>query len=361
MREGWEYKKFEDCICKVPKTKQVQTSSYNEGSQYPIISQEDKLISGYCDDESMLFHVDKPVVIFGDHTRVLKYIDFDFVVGADGVKILLPQNFLEAKFLLYYLKWYNVPNLGYSRHYKLLKEVQVPIPVLSTQQSIVAELDEINNLLSLKRKELETYDKLAQSLFYEMFGDPVENEKGWEVKKLGEVSVYPKNRISLIEISANEYVGVENLIKNKGGVMFSGELPNADTAIEFQINDILIGNIRPYLKKIWKSDRRGGASGDVVNIRIATEFKTRLDPLYLYKTLSTDTFFEYDNANTHGAKMPRGDRKAIAEYKIQLPPLPLQQLFATRIEAIEAQKANVKAAIEKLETLLALRMQYWFD
>lgn len=119
MREGWEYKKFENCIVKSPKLKQVKKEAYNNGSQYPIISQEEKFISGYCDDESMVCHIDRPIVVFGDHTRVLKYIDFDFVVGADGVKVIIPIKSIDSKFLLYFLQWYNIPNLGYSRHYKL--------------------------------------------------------------------------------------------------------------------------------------------------------------------------------------------------------------------------------------------------
>ena len=94
MREGWKYKLFEDCLMKAAKPKQVQTSEYNTGTKYPIISQEDKMVSGYCDDSSLLYHIEKPIVIFGDHTRVLKYVDFDFVVGADGVKILIPKDFL---------------------------------------------------------------------------------------------------------------------------------------------------------------------------------------------------------------------------------------------------------------------------
>lgn len=187
MKQGWEYKRFEACINKTPKPKQVKTEEYNSGTKYPIVSQEDKLISGYYDDESYVFHIDSPVVIFGDHTRVLKYIDFDFVVGADGVKIISPKQELDAKFLLYYLQWYKIPNLGYSRHYKLLKEIQIPIPPKSTQLSIVSELDKINELIRLKKEQLKDCDNLAQSIFYEMFGDPVENDKGWEVKKLGEV------------------------------------------------------------------------------------------------------------------------------------------------------------------------------
>ncbi|MBQ2536530.1 MAG: restriction endonuclease subunit S, partial [Bacteroidaceae bacterium] len=186
MKEGWTYKNFEDCLVKAAKAKQVQTSEYNSGSKYPIISQEDKMVSGYCDDDSLLYHIDNPVVIFGDHTRVLKYVDFDFVVGADGVKILIPKEFLKAKFLLYYLRWYQVPSLGYSRHYKLLKEIVLPVPPVAEQERIVAELDLLSGIIEKKKEQLKAYDQLAQSIFYTMFGDPIDNPKGWEVKKLGD-------------------------------------------------------------------------------------------------------------------------------------------------------------------------------
>lgn len=83
--------------------------------------------------------------------------------------------------------------------------------------------------------------------------------------------------------------------------------------------------------------------------------------MYLFKLLSTDTFFDYDNLNTKGAKMPRGDKKVIAKFPVPLPPLPLQQQFAARIEAIERQKQQVSETIKDLEILLASRMQYWFD
>ena len=240
----------------------------------------------------------------------------------------------------------------------LVRKVIVPIPPISIQLSIANELDKINELIQLKKQQLKDYDQLAQSIFYEMFGDPVENEKGWEVKKLGEVTIYPNERISIEDIQSNQYIGVENLLKNKAGVSFSNQLPNATSAIYFSFNDILLGNIRPYLKKIWLSDTIGGASGDVIVIRISSN---KVLPMYLFKLLSTDTFFDYDNLNTKGAKMPRGDKKVIAKFPVPLPPLPLQQQFAARIEAIERQKQQVSETIKDLETLLASRMQYWFD
>ena len=239
-----------------------------------------------------------------------------------------------------------------------LKKYNIPIPSLSEQQSIVAELDKINELISLKKAQLSDLDSLAQSIFYDMFGDPIENEKGWEVKKLGEVSVFPSKRVNIADLTPSQYIGVENLRKDKKGVEFSQTLPNADKAIEFITDDILIGNIRPYLRKIWISNINGGASGDVIIVRKNTP---SIMPMYLFKVLSTETFFEYDNANTHGAKMPRGDKKMIELFPIPLPPLSLQQDFAKRIELIEQQKAQISSTIKDLETLLASRMQYWFD
>lgn len=177
------------------------------------------------------------------------------------------------------------------------------------------------------------------------------NKHGWTYKKLGEVCFYPNNRISLSSISASQYVGVETLIKERGGISFSDSLPNADTAIEFLENDVLIGNIRPYLKKIWKSDRNGGASGDVVIIRIHPNYLSQLSSSYLYKVLSSDHFFDYDNANTHGAKMPRGDRRAIANFVIPVPPIKEQETIVAELDKINEAIAEMQQQIADLDAL----------
>ena len=183
-KSRWEYKKFEDALLKVKYTRKIQNSDYLPNGIVPVVSQEETFISGYWDNRDDAFKVDSPVVIFGDHSRVVKYVDFDFVLGADGVKILKPINGLNARFFYHFLKWYDVPSLGYSRHYKLLKEIDVPIPSLSEQQHIVEELDLLSSIIEKKKAQLNELDNLAQSLFYEMFGDPITNEKGWEVKPL---------------------------------------------------------------------------------------------------------------------------------------------------------------------------------
>lgn len=366
MRKGWTYKKFEECLVKVPKTKQVQTSEYNSGTKYPIVSQEDKLVSGFCDDSSLLFHIDGPVVIFGDHTRALKYVDFDFVVGADGVKILIPKEFLKAKLLYYYLLWYNVPSLGYSRHYKLLKEIRIPLPPLPVQQSIVSELDKINELINLKKAQLSDLDNLAQSIFYEMFGDPVENEKGWEVKKLGNsfaIGAGGTPNKSVKEYWDNgtiPWIG-SNMCQNciiteTDGRYITEEGLTHSSAKILDVNTVLVALVGATIGKVALLKTRTSTNQNVAFIKVneSKEF------------VSEYVFFHLMNQHQEFMMIGNGDFKManqtfIKSLPIMLPPLPLQQAFAKRIELIERQKAAITSAIKDLETLLASRMQYWFD
>lgn len=366
MKQGWEYKRFEACINKTPKPKQVKTEEYNSGTKYPIVSQEDKLISGYYDDESYVFHIDSPVVIFGDHTRVLKYIDFDFVVGADGVKIISPKQELNAKFLLYYLQWYKIPNLGYSRHYKLLKEIQIPLPPKSTQLSIVSELDKINELIRLKKEQLKDYDNLAQSIFYEMFGDPVENEKGWEVKKLGEVCSVGTG--STPNRKNKEYYehGIYPWVK-------STEVCNLPIySVEEFITEEALQNtncgLYPKDSILMAMYGQGKTRGQVGLLKIeactnqavaAIVPSKKINSIFLYKHFML--MYEHIRDMARGGNQANLNLTIVKSIQILLPPLPLQQLFAQRIEQIEHQKSEVAKAITDLETLLASRMQHWFE
>jgi type I restriction enzyme S subunit len=143
VREGWEVRNLEDCIERVKYPNKVQRKSFLQEGPFPIISQEQEYINGYWSNEADVFRIEKPSLIFGDHTKVLKYVDFDFVLGADGVKILQPKNFLHPKFFYYFLSAFPVKALGYARHYRILKELDVCFPKsLSEQQRIVAILDE---------------------------------------------------------------------------------------------------------------------------------------------------------------------------------------------------------------------------
>ena len=145
---------------------------------------------------------------------------------------------------------------------------------------------------------------------------------GVEYKKLGEIAHYAKDRIKISDIDARNYVGVEHLRQNTEGREMSVTLPEVDFVISFYPEDILIGNIRPYLKKAWLADCNGGTNGDVLTIRIVD--KMYVSPQYLFYILSSEQFFMYDMKYAKGAKMPRGDKKAVMNYAIPVPPLAIQ-------------------------------------
>ena len=151
--------------------RKIPTSDYHETGVHPIIDQGQSAIAGYTDETDGLF-TDVPAIIFGDHTRVLKYVDTPCFLGADGVKLLKTKianpNY---KYLYYVLSSANIPNTGYNRHFKWLKEVDIPLPNADEQQKIVDTLDKISELIALRKEQLAKLDQLVKSRFIELFGD----------------------------------------------------------------------------------------------------------------------------------------------------------------------------------------------
>ncbi|HHQ4553292.1 restriction endonuclease subunit S [Aeromonas veronii] len=188
MKAGWNIKPFDECIAKVTYTTKIPRQKFLSNGAFPIISQEAELINGYWDNEDDLFTVKSPVVIFGDHTKIFKFIDFDFILGADGVKILQPNDFLNPKFFYYQLQATPLDSLGYARHYKLLKGLQVKYPPLPEQQRIVAILDEAFEAIAAAHTNAEQNRQNARALF-ESYLQSVFSQRGegWVDKPIGEL------------------------------------------------------------------------------------------------------------------------------------------------------------------------------
>lgn len=148
----------------------IPTSEYLASGKYPIIDQGQGQIAGYTDLESGSF-TNVPAIIFGDHTRIVKYVDTPFFLGADGVKVLkakVPD--VDYKYLFYCLQNAKIPNTGYNRHFKWLKELEIPLPPLDEQRHIAAVLDKVTDLIAQRRAQLDKLDLLVKSRFVEMFG-----------------------------------------------------------------------------------------------------------------------------------------------------------------------------------------------
>jgi len=175
---------------------------------------------------------------------------------------------------------------------------------------------------------------------------------GVEFRPLSVVADYGRGRVSASMVDEHNYVGVDNLLQNCGGKTTSSFVPSSGALVAFERDDLLVGNIRPYLKKIWLADCKGGTNGDVLVIRIRPDMRPLLSPEFVYYLLSSDRFFAYDTQNAKGAKMPRGDKAAIMRFPMPIPPIEVQRAIVAILDEFTNLKAELEAELE------ARRKQY---
>jgi len=144
LPEGWEWVRLPDCYYGVGnKGNQIQTKDYLESGLFPVIDQGKAFVSAYYDGKDKLLEIDRPVLVFGDHTKNIKFVDFNFVIGADGVKVLCSYDGIFPRFLYRLIQSYDLADRGYARHFKVLNEKLVPLPPTPEQHRIVAKIDQL--------------------------------------------------------------------------------------------------------------------------------------------------------------------------------------------------------------------------
>lgn len=295
--------------------------------------------------------------------------DYDIAVGSDTAIFHHQQN---AKFIAYYTKTKDFFNKKsrYARGFKVthistkeIETIPIPVPPLPIQQQIVAELDKVSEIIEKKKQQVKELDNLAQSIFYDMFGDPVENEKGWEVKTIGDVAELNKG----ITYSPNDVV-------NEGGtiVLRSGNIQGSS----FDLADIvrIKKKINPskfvHKNEILMCNRNGspnlvGKVAKIPQLKEPMTFGTFMTVIisdmyeYLFAFFKTAYFREQIRFSTAIA-INQISLPLLASVKIPIPPLPLQQSFAQKVEAIERQKELITASIKEAQLLFDARMDYWF-
>ena len=170
---AWEKIQFEQSIEKTKITPKIKRRDFKETGQFPIISQEMDFINGYWDNAADLLEIQRPVVVFGDHTRVLKYVDFAFVRGADGLKILQPVDSIYPKFFYHQLRSVRLNSLGYARHYRLLKQVDISVPSMEIQREISSMFDQLDEqvaeMIRLYEHEADSLKEVQNSVLQEAF------------------------------------------------------------------------------------------------------------------------------------------------------------------------------------------------
>ena len=241
---NWKILPFRHCLKKVETKKKtsIPKMDYQESGEFPIIDQGASFIAGWTDLTASVISDNLPIVIFGDHTRIFKYVDFPFTLGADGTQLLYPNDdILNPRFFYYALLNLKIPNEGYSRHYKYLREFSVTCPTLPTQRQIVKFLDrktkQIDELIRIKERRIELLQEQRTALINQTVTkglDPNvemkppgvewigEIPKHWEVKRIKYLaSLISKGTTpttigrDILDEGEIRFIKVENIVDNQ--------------------------------------------------------------------------------------------------------------------------------------------------
>ena len=390
MREDWEYKKLEDISSSLLIEKAKKRFSPNDVIRYIDISSIDNI--NQCLTGTTSFKMlDAPSraqqkVEYGDilistvrpNLRNIAIVNNDAtnLVASSGFCVLRINDAALRRYVFYYVVsnkfTASLEKLTNGANYPAVKETDVrkaliPIPPKPTQLSIVTELDKLNELIRIKKEQLKDYDALAQSIFYEMFGDPVVNEKGWKVKTFGDIGT--------LERGAG--ISKKDFVEDGLPCVHYGQLHTTFGAytrknITFIPKDLFpkykIAHPGDLILAITSEDVEGSCKStawlgdyDVVVGSDAAIFHHNQNGIYLSYYTRTKAFYNEKAKYAKGFKVTHISTKEIASISICVPPLSIQNTFANKIEQIERQKTIIQESIADLETLLASRMQYWFD
>lgn len=330
--DGVEFKKLEE-VCEIFSGKNKQKK---EQGKYPVYGSTG--IIAYCDN----YQYDKEQLLIarvGANAGFIHIANGKYDVS-DNTLIVDVIGTCNSIYIYYVLVNSNINRYSKGGGQPLvtasdIKKIEIPLPPLEIQNEIVRILDTFTSHTAELQAELQ-----ARKEQYEYYRNKLltfdENDERVKWMTLGDVCFYPRQRIPVSLLHKNNYVGVDNLLPNKQGKKESNCVPSEGSCLSYTINDILIGNIRPYLKKIWISNNNGGTNGDVLIYRIREEFLNCVMPKYLYYILSSDDFFDFDNQYAKGAKMPRGDKNMNMKYSVPIPLFSEQQRIISILDKFES-------------------------
>lgn len=303
-------------------------------------------------------------------------LDIDGCIHDGWLVLRDKENIFDKIFLYYYLsspfiyqefKRLAVGGVVNNLNSELVRGVNVFVPPIAEQEKIVAELDCVSGIIEKKKQQLKELDNLAQSLFYEMFGDPVENDKGWDVKKIGEVCIVERggsprpinafitddeNGVNWIKIGdATEESRFITSTKEKiipEGVRKSRKVYKGDFILS---NSMSFG--RPYIM---------GVDGCIHDGWLVLRDKDNVfDKTYLYYYLGSSYVYQEFKRLAVGGVVNNLNSELVRGVRVAIPPLTLQQEFASKIESIEKQKELIAQSIKETETLFNSRMDSYFN
>ena len=366
MKEGWEYKKLEEICTKGSSNISLNKIEDNNG-EYPLYG-----ASGFVKGIDFYHQTDSYIGIVKDGSgvgRVNIYPPMSSLVGT--MQYIFPKNNCILSFLKYLLQGLHLEKFKTGAaiphiYFKDYGKTNVLIPPLSEQQHIVEELDLLSSIIEKKKAQLKELDNLAQSIFYEMFGDPITDEKGWEVKKLGETfdvssgGTPSTKKIEYWDKGTIPWIGSNmcqnQVIRENDGKFITEEGLEHSSAKLYKKGFVLVALVGATIGKVALLEFNTTTNQNIAGINVPSNSDfTSLFVFYLLQSLYV--LFE----NIGGGKFKMANLSFVRSLPIITPPLPLQNLFASKIQSIEHQKALIKQSITEVETLFNSRMDYYFN
>lgn len=224
----------------------------------------------------------------------------------------------------------NIDMNGYSK-------IKIPVPPIAVQKQIVEEIAKVDTSVSDAMQRIDKYESDIENLLSSLNNAD---------STLNTIAPFATKSIKYGDIESETYITTDNMLQNKLGILPFEGVANISSITEYKLEDILISNIRPYLKKIWFADKEGGCSKDVLVLRSADTSKYL--PKYIFYMLRRDSFFDYVMEGKKGIKMPRGNKEDIMKYKIPMPNIDEQKRIVAQIEALELEITKARTLIENV-------------
>lgn len=335
---------------------------------HPIIDQGQEYIAGYSNESDKLY-TDVPAIIFGDHTRIIKYVDRPCFLGADGVKLLKAKDAnSNYKYLFYALCHAQIPNTGYNRHFKWLKEVEIKLPSKTEQQHIADMLDKLSDLISLRKQQLAKLDEAVKARFIEMFGDPETNPNGWGRVTVDDVcssivrgpfgSALKKEFFVKPDGTTYKVYEQKHAIQKSatiGTYYVTEEKFNELRRFECHAGDILMScsGTMGELYQLPPNCERGIINQALCKFTLNERILPVVFLTYMKETIR--------NLETKGSGIQ--NIAAVSYVKampINLPSMRIQQQFSTFVEQTDKSKLTIQQSLDKLELLKKSLMQQYF-
>ncbi len=355
---------LESFVNKTDSKKKIKQKDYLEEGNYPIVDQGRDLIGGYTNDDKLIIYIKKPIIVFGDHTRCIKYINFDFVQGADGTKILEPKKIFLEKYFYYAFKNINIPSLGYRRHYPMFNKLKIQIAPIKEQQRIVNRIESLFAKLDRAKELIENtlaqFEQNKMAILHKAFTGELTvkwrkknniNEKNFFNKvKLKNVIKLISGRDVSVSLCNDKSIGIPYILgaSNIKDNKFFIERWIENPVVVSEKNDILL-SVKGTIGKLYlQKEEKINISRQIMALRALNDLNTH----YLYYFLLR----ECERLKFEGnGLIPGISRKDILDLNILLPTLEEQQEIVNILDKLLAKYNKIKNLEQQLEKIELLK------